>query len=128
MECVEEDEMSDRIEILRRELKDLRSQIATLEVSLEYKPDYGLGGGSPAVTRWEMDRAMLEQLRERAERLEEARLEMMQGTYGICTDCGKPIHPDRLAILPDTQMCVRCARAGTRGELMSQSVPEKIAA
>jgi DnaK suppressor protein len=31
--------------------------------------------------------------------------------YGICEKCGQPIHPDRLAILPDTRICIRCARS-----------------
>jgi hypothetical protein len=39
---------------------------------------------------------------------------LSQGTYGICAQCGRPIHPDRLAILPDTRLCIHCAQAGVR--------------
>ncbi|MFL7792285.1 MAG: TraR/DksA C4-type zinc finger protein [Anaerolineae bacterium] len=35
---------------------------------------------------------------------------MDKGTYGICERCGKPIHPDRLAVLPETRLCIECAR------------------
>lgn len=33
-----------------------------------------------------------------------------------CNACGKPIHPDRLEILPETRQCSECAAAGKTGE------------
>jgi RNA polymerase-binding transcription factor DksA len=57
-----------------------------------------------------MDQALLEQLKERAETLKQAISEDGEGTYGICEKCGNPIHPDRLAVLPDTKICIKCAR------------------
>jgi len=32
-----------------------------------------------------------------------------EGTYGICANCGNPINPDRLDILPATAYCIVCA-------------------
>ena len=32
-----------------------------------------------------------------------------KGTYGICEMCGEPIPEDRLKIVPETTLCVRCA-------------------
>ena len=107
-----EGKMSDRTRELQRELDELQARIAALEAALEEKPDYGLGEGDPAVTRWELNRAVLERLRERAASLNRARSRMNHGTYGVCAQCGRPIHPDRLAVLPDTKLCIRCARAG----------------
>ena len=104
--------MEDRTTILRRELDELQAQITALERALEEKPDYGLGQGDPAVTRWELDRALLQRLRGRAAGIELALSQISQGTYGICVQCGMPIHPDRLAVLPDTRVCIRCAQAG----------------
>lgn len=106
--------MKDQTATLRHELEELKTQIAKLERALEEKPDYGLGQGDPAVTSWELNRALLHQLRERAESLEEALSQLDEGTYGICEQCGERIHPDRLAVLPDTRICVRCAQAGKR--------------
>lgn len=105
---------------LQHELEDLKDQIAALEEALEEKPDYGMGKGDPAITRWELDQAMLDRLRERAASLERSISRISQGTYGICERCGKPINPDRLAVLPDTKMCIECARSSDRqpfGEL-----------
>lgn len=104
--------VKDKAITLQRELDELHAQIAGLEKALEEKPDYGLGQGDPAVTRWELDRAMLRRLRGRAAELERALARLNQGTYGICVKCGKPIHPDRLAVLPDTRVCIDCAQAG----------------
>lgn len=106
--------MRDRATILQRELDQVRGQIATLQATLKEKPDYGLGQGAPAVTRWELDQALLERLKGRAASLERALSEMGEGTYGVCEQCGRPIHPDRLAVLPDTRVCIRCARSDER--------------
>jgi len=104
--------VKDRTTTLQRELDELQAQIAALETALEEKPDYGLGKGDPAVTRWELDYALLQRLKERVASLERALSRMSQGTYGICERCGRPIHPDRLAVLPDARICIHCAQAG----------------
>jgi RNA polymerase-binding transcription factor DksA len=97
---------------LQEELDRLRDQITKLGLALEEKPDYGLGQGDPATTRWEINLALLEQSRERAAQLEQALSRVDRGEYGICRKCGESIHPDRLAVLPGTKLCIRCARAG----------------
>ncbi len=104
--------MEDKAAILQRELDELRAQVAALERTLEEKPDYGLGKGAPAVTQWELNQTLLRQFKERAAGIERALSEVIEGTYGICEKCGRPIHPDRLAVLPDTRICIHCARAG----------------
>ena len=45
-------------------------------------------------------------------RLRDAIARYESGKYGICERCGKPIHPDRLAVLPDTTLCIDCAQKG----------------
>ncbi len=104
--------MTDKTNILQRELDETQAQIAALQAALEDKPDYGLGKGASGVTRWELNRAMLQQLKERATSLEQTLSQVDETTYGICGQCGQPIHPDRLAVLPHTTVCVRCAQAG----------------
>jgi DnaK suppressor protein len=96
--------------VLQQRLKKLNQRIATLEGAIADKPDFGLGKGDPRVTRWELNRALLEQLRERAASTEDALSKIQCGAYGVCERCGQPIHPDRLAVLPDAKLCIRCAR------------------
>jgi len=95
---------------VQEELARTREQIARLEKALEARPDYGLGQGDPAIVRWELNQALLQQSRERVANLEQALSRLEQGTYGTCSRCGGPIHPDRLAVLPDVRMCIDCAR------------------
>ena len=102
---------SGQAEELQREMEELRRQISMLEEGLEEKQDYGLGKGDPSITRWELDQAMLSDLRRRADSLERQLSRISQGTYGICERCGEPINPDRLAVLPDTNLCIECARS-----------------
>jgi DnaK suppressor protein len=33
------------------------------------------------------------------------------GTYGLCTNCGKPISEERLEALPWASLCIDCAKA-----------------
>jgi RNA polymerase-binding transcription factor DksA len=97
-------------EAMRQELRALEEQIKDLKASLAVKPDYGMGKGDPSITRWELDQALLERLQNHAEELRLALARISEGTYGLCESCGKRINPDRLAILPDTNLCAECAR------------------
>ncbi|MGZ8692995.1 MAG: TraR/DksA family transcriptional regulator [Gaiellaceae bacterium] len=38
-----------------------------------------------------------------------------EGTYGICTNCGKQIADERLEALPWAMLCIDCARDRERG-------------
>ena len=67
-----------------------------------------------AITRWEMNLALLEQCKERAAKLERALSRAKQGEYGICEQCREPTHPDRLEVLPGTGRCTCCACASER--------------
>lgn len=104
--------MKDHTRILENELSEVQKQIAALERATNVKPDYGLGEGDPAITRWEMDAVLLQQLRERVATLQRALEDTGADDYGLCERCGKPINPERLAILPDTTLCIDCARTG----------------
>jgi len=96
---------------LQCELNELQDQINALESNLEEKPNYGLGQGDPAITQWELDQALLQQLKAQAAGIERTLSQAGENTYGICEQCGKPIHPERLAVLPNTRICIQCARA-----------------
>ena len=106
--------MTEQMIELEHELEQLRSKITALEAALQEKPDYGIGEGDPAVTSWELDHALLHDFKEREASLEQALQRLDRGTYGVCEQCGNPIHPDRLAILPDTKVCIRCAQGKAR--------------
>jgi RNA polymerase-binding transcription factor DksA len=87
-----------------------------LEGDLEDKADYALGEGDPSITRWEVDQALPKQLREHAAGVEQALSEANTESYGRCKQCDRAIHPDRLAVLLSTKVCIRCARVGEKNQ------------
>ena len=54
--------------------------------------------------------SLLEQLEDRLAEVEKAIKRIDDRTYGICTDCGKMILPERLEALPYAQLCIDCQR------------------
>ena len=47
-------------------------------------------------------------------RIERALAKLGEGTYGVCDACGEPIPPARLQAMPDSVLCVACARSQPR--------------
>jgi RNA polymerase-binding transcription factor DksA len=60
------------------------------------------------VTEQAQSIAILEPLRRQLQEVEAARQRLVEGQYGICRDCGRPIAPARLKVLPYAALCVRC--------------------
>jgi DnaK suppressor protein len=96
---------------LQARLEAAQEELAELDERLQAKGDYGLGKGDPMIVRWELNLARRERLEARIEHLEDALGRLDEGTYGICESCGKPISVGRLEALPDTSLCIECARA-----------------
>ena len=44
--------------------------------------------------------------------IDDALRRIEDGTYGVCTTCGRPIEPERLEALPWTTQCAADARGG----------------
>ncbi len=51
---------------------------------------------------------VVEHLRQVLSQVEAARERLAAGTYGICTDCERPIPAERLQVLPYATLCVHC--------------------
>ena len=95
---------------LLRELAEAREELTRLERKLEHRPDFGLGQGSPDIYEWEMNLALRKRVLAKIASLEDALKSLDEGGYGICERCGEQIEPERLDILPDTTLCIRCAQ------------------
>lgn len=98
--------LDDRFKAL---LAELQEQIASLEIELDEKPEYGMGKGDPQVYEWEMRLARLEQMRSKEDELKTALERIHAGDYGFCEDCSQPINPERLEALPLATLCIECA-------------------
>lgn len=106
----------EEIELIKSQLKDelraiLERNAGVVEAMRQKDPagnwsyeDLGLDGEFDEVLDNLGDRA-------RAELLDvwHALQRIDQGTYGICSECGRKISIDRLKALPATEYCVDCA-------------------
>lgn len=54
--------------------------------------------------------ALVEELKNRVQSIDEALVRIGTGSYGFCMSCGNMIDTDRLAILPTATLCLDCER------------------
>ncbi len=106
--------MQDQGKTLKKELEEAVQTLQELEKRLEEKADYGPGLGDPAVYLWELNLARRAEAQARVATIQEALRKLGEGRYGICTQCGAPIDPDRLEALPLATLCIQCARQEKR--------------
>ena len=103
----------------------LRAQLAELDAKLEKlaaAPERGSGvsfgkrvgdGTTEAIGRL-TDVGVGETLEATRDRVAAALARMGDGTYGTCESCGQPIDPRRLAVAPQSVLCIACASASPR--------------
>lgn len=65
-------------------------------------------GHTIAFERSQLD-TLVRQAEARLAEIEGALARVADGTYGVCTVCGRPIPPDRLDARPAAATCVACA-------------------
>jgi len=102
--------MSPDRERLEKELAETLAEIEQLNKKLEDKADYGIGKGSPTIYEWEFNLALRQSLEAKAKSIRAALRKMQEGSYGICEVCGQKIDDERLAVLPHTTLCIKCAQ------------------
>ena len=61
-----------------------------------------------AIQQQQMSKAYRERLRTRLQQVRGALSAIERGEYGYCTVCEEPITRDRLAIRPESPVCVEC--------------------
>jgi RNA polymerase-binding protein DksA len=102
--------MSTERQQLEEELDIAKTKLAQVEENLSHKADYGLGTGGATIYEWEFQLALRESLKQKIESIEAALRKLDDGAYGVCESCGGSISPERLAVLPHTNLCIECAR------------------
>lgn len=56
----------------------------------------------------ELDLLLSDRERGKLQQIDDAFARLQEGTYGMCEECGEPINPKRLRIVPFTRTCVDC--------------------
>jgi RNA polymerase-binding transcription factor DksA len=107
---VQDDSITEARARLLAERTEVLGEVEMLRARLETKGDYSLGVGDPLIYQWELNLALLERAQQHLAEIEAALEQLEIGIYGRCERCGKPIEPERLAVLSHTTVCSQCAQ------------------
>jgi DnaK suppressor protein len=104
---------------LLEQRRELRSRLSGLAEAPERGADISFGkrigdGTIEAVSRL-TDIGVGRSLETSEGKVERALAKLADGTYGICDGCGRPIPARRLEAMPESVLCVECARRAPRG-------------
>lgn len=88
-------ELSLRVEALEKNLKESHST-DSFEQAQEREND-------------EVQEALLRESHQELGLIKQALKRIDNGQYGICTDCGEDINPQRLDAYPEAEKCINCA-------------------
>lgn len=131
--------MADQNQMSKLPIAELRQRLLDEHERLEHEL-YELTGGDEAVTptdplldsggmasdqaddadalsEAERTRALTDHTQRLLTQVNEALARMDAGTYGKCTNCGRPIAPARLMALPWASLCIDCQGKSERGLL-----------
>jgi RNA polymerase-binding transcription factor DksA len=107
--------MASQSETLEAQRAEVQLEIDRLMALLEHSEvDPSEDEADPDVVERETTMALVEALEQRRSEIEAALLKVETGGYGICERCGEPIDPERLQIMPEATMCVRCKAIAER--------------
>ncbi|HET9248447.1 MAG TPA: TraR/DksA C4-type zinc finger protein [Actinomycetota bacterium] len=115
------DELRQRLEAERAELQ---VQLTTIEetsfatsqsdLSGEVSFDEENADAGTFTFERERDLSIENNVRDLMGKIDRALVRMDEGTYGICSRCGKPIEKARLKALPYADLCIKDAQAQSR--------------
>jgi RNA polymerase-binding protein DksA len=115
------DELRQRLEAERAELQ---VQLTTIEetsfatsqsdISGEVSFDEENADAGTFTFERERDLSIENNVRDLMGKIDRALARMVDGTYGICSRCGKPIEKARLNALPYADLCIKDAQAQSR--------------
>lgn len=97
----------ERLKAARSTVDRLRAErAADPSADDEHDPD-----GSTLSGEWTMAEAQRRLAESTLDGIERALARLGTGSYGVCTSCGRPVEPVRLAARPAAPTCLACASA-----------------
>ncbi len=97
------------------ELDKLKRSADNTDVRREGSPYGKREEEASVVSEFEKRLALEQQMSESLIKVNDALERMKAGTYGICTNCGKKINPERLQALPYAKLCLECKAKEKKG-------------
>jgi len=108
-------EEREQLEHQQAELEQSSLGTSQSELSGEMAFDEEYADAGTATFERERDLSLSNNIRDLIEQIDRALQRMDDGTYGLCTRCGKPIEKARLAALPYAELCIKDKQAEERG-------------
>jgi DnaK suppressor protein len=90
------------------ELANLQTNASTSEERREGSPFGKREEEATETLELEKRLALENRVRQEMSDIEHALEKFEKGTYGLCENCGQPIAPERLEVLPQAAYCVNC--------------------
>jgi len=102
----------DREETVRRlgQLAVDFDELVAATVSSNADDEHDPEGSTLAFERSQVD-SLVQQARHHLDEIDAAAARIVDGTYGVCETCGRPIPADRLEARPVARTCIGCAPA-----------------
>lgn len=95
---------------LQEDRKNHLRELERLHAALAELPEASIEEADPAIAEQVQTRALIHQVEEHLQEIDRAIQAAYHADYGTCEHCGEPIDPERLKILPETRMCIKCKR------------------
>ena len=101
----ERQRLTDELEAMEEHTPELEAQVG-LDLAGSYDEDFA----DVATDTFEREKGLAIESSVQAllNQVEEALARLEEGTYGICLNCGRPIHPARLRAIPYAKLCIDC--------------------
>ena len=98
---------------LQNDLAQLRGELVDPGRDSAERLGAGLDDAVETFTN-ELDEGMENDLQASLDEVDEALKRVVDGTFGICVDCGQPIPDKRLEALPASARCIECQSKAER--------------
>lgn len=96
------------VEKLKQDRAAHVAELGRLRESLREIPETSIEEGDPTAFDRENALALIRQVEDHITEIDRALQAARRGSYGTCEVCGHPIEAERLRILPETRVCVKC--------------------
>ena len=111
---------SDILDTIRQHLEEEKSRVVARTSELSLQDPYAdpervndnAASDTEASEESNHDRnlALVDELKNRVQSIDEALVRIGRGSYGFCTNCGMMIDTDRLNVIPTATLCLECER------------------
>ncbi len=97
---------------IKKKIEETKESITSYELLTKpISPDNAIGRISrmEAINSKSINEAALSKSKITLEKLERALSQIDDPDFGLCRECEEPIPPARLMIMPESDLCVKCA-------------------